>query len=259
MLSIALNADHTPPSESRGPITVGWIKDIPRAGLLYAAPERVQVRPPNRGHAKSAARCPAVIQMESRYFQIACPFDLHIGFGRDEQGRPHLINRAGSASPIRSNKINEILSLVAESEWRFPDRPTIQMKMPYVFLADEPVYITQLDAFGHYRRDPLPGTIFGGRFPIHVWPRPLMWAMEWHDTTKDLILKRGEPLFYLQFEGFDPMRPVALVEAERTPELDTYLNELSGVVNYVDKTFALFKEAERIRPARLVAPKDRTR
>lgn len=77
------------------------------------------------------------------------------------------------------------------SEWRFADRPTIQMRPPYVFLAEEPVYITQLDAFGHYRPTPLPRTIFGGRFPIHAWPRPLMWAMECHDTSQDLVLTQG--------------------------------------------------------------------
>ena len=30
-----------------------------------------------------------------------------------------------------------------------------------------------------------------------------MWAFEWHDTTKDLILRRGEPLFTVRFEGPD--------------------------------------------------------
>ena len=80
-------------------------------------------------------------------------------------------------------------------------------------------YLTQLDAFGHYRKNPLPGTIFGGRFPIHIWPRPLMWAFEWHEPQKDIILKRGEPLFYCQFEAEGPDRPVQMVEAERTPEL----------------------------------------
>lgn len=99
------------------------------------------------------------------------------------------------------------------------------------------VYITQLDAFGHYRKYPLPGTIFGGRFPIHIWPRPLMWAFEWHDTTKDLILKRGEPLFYCQFDGFDPIRTVKLIQAEKTPDLLQYMEQISGVVNYVNQTF----------------------
>ena len=71
----------------------------------------------------------------------------------------------------------------------------------------------------HYRQNPLPGTIFGGRFPIHIWPRPLMWAFEWHDTNVDMILNRGEPLFYCMFEAFDPSRSIKLHKAEKTAEL----------------------------------------
>lgn len=238
-----------------GPITVGWFLASDKGAVMYDAPERLIQRPPNRGHAKSAARCPAVVQMESRYFVVRCPFDLHLGFGRDDKGKAHLVNRAGAASPIRSNKLNEVLTLVAEHEWRFPDRPTVQLSLPYCFVADEPVYVTQVGTFAHYRADPLPGTIFGGRFPIDIWPRPIMWAFEWHDTTKDIVLRRGEPLFYVQFEGDGADRPIQLVETVRTPELAEYLEKISGVVNYVGQTFSLFKAAEAIRPPRLVVPK----
>ena len=78
-----------------------------------------------------------------------------------------------------------------------------------------------------------------------------MWAFEWHDTSRDIVLRRGEPLFYVQFEAEGPERAVQLVEAERTPELAAYLEKLSGVVNYVNQTFSLFKAAEAVRPARL--------
>jgi hypothetical protein len=131
------------------------------------------------------------------------------------------------------------------------------MALPYCFIADEPVWLTQLGCFAHYRADPLPGTIFGGRFPVHIWPRPLMWAFEWHDIEKDIVLRRGEPLFYVQFEATGPDRAVQLVEAERTPELSAYLEKLSGVVNYVSQTFSLFKAAEEARPARLLTPRVR--
>jgi hypothetical protein len=40
-----------------------------------------------------------------------------------------------------------------------------------------------------------------------------MWAFEWHDTSKDLILKRGEPLFYCQFDSFVPSRTIKLIQA----------------------------------------------
>lgn len=260
MLSINLSVD-TPPSHThKGPTQVGWFVDEPKGSLLYAPPKRVSIRPPNKDHPKSAARCPAVLQMETRYFQVPCPFDMRIGFERDPKtNKPHLVNRLGANSPVRANKLADLIVLVNENEWRFPDRPTVQMKLPYMFISDEPCWMTQLDAFMHYRPAPLPGTIFGGRMPIHVWPRPLMWGFEWHDTTKDLILKRGEPLFYVQFETQTPDRPVVLIEAEKTPELESYIDAISGVVNYVNQTFSLFSQAEEIRPQSLLKKKDKGR
>ena len=198
-----------------------------------------------------------MIQLESRYFVVKCPYDLHIGFKRDDKGKAVLVNRAGAASPIRGNKLNEVLALVNEAEWRFPDRPTVQLVLPYCFIADEMVYLSEVGAFADYRRDPLPGTIFGGRFPMNLWPRPLMWAFEWHQPEKDLILKRGEPLFYVQFEALDPSRPVQLVEAARTAELTADLEKIGGVVNYVNQTFGLFKAAEALRPKKLLVAKVR--
>jgi hypothetical protein len=256
-MQINLTLDRPDDEPKNGPVTVGWFLTSDKGAVLYDAPERLSFRQMNRAHAKSASRCPAVIQMESRYFVVKCPYDMAIGFTRDDKGKGVLVNRAGAASPVRSSKLNNILTLVNEAEWRFPDRPTIQLSLPYCFIADETVYMTQLGTFAHYRREPLPGTIFGGRFPVNVWPRPLMWAFEWHEPDRDLILRRGEPLFYVQFEAEGPDRPVQVVEAERTPELLAYLEQLSGVVNYVNQTFGLFKAAEAVRPPRLLVPKAR--
>lgn len=234
-----------------GPLQVGWFLTEDQGSLLFEPPYRLRSVAQN-AHAKSASRCPAVLQLESRYFVINCPYDLHLKFTRDAQGKPTLVNVLGERSPVRQNKLGQILTLVQEKEWRTPNVPILQLKLPYCFIADEVAYITQLDAFSHYRKKPLPGTIFGGRFPIHIWPRPLMWAFEWHDTTQDLILKRGEPLFYCQFDGFDPSRSTKLVQAQKTPELMHYMEQLSGVVNYVNQTFSLFKEAEKVRPKSLL-------
>lgn len=256
-MQITITYDRPEEGPRSGPVVVGWFRDSDKGGVLFDPPERLASRNVSRTHAKSASRCPAVIQMESRYFVVKCPYDLHIGFTRDEKGRPALVNRAGTASAVRASKLSDLLTLVNEVEWRYPDRPTIQLKLPYVFIADEPVYITQLGAFAHYRRDPLPGTIFGGRFPINLWPRPLMWAFEWHEPERDIILRRGEPLFYCQFEAEGPDRPIQLVEAEKTPELMAFVEHISGAVNYVNQTFSLFKAAEAARPARLVVPRSR--
>ncbi|NBQ51788.1 MAG: hypothetical protein EBY40_13870, partial [Marivivens sp.] len=195
-----------------------------------------------------------VINMESRYFVFRAPFDLHLQFVRDKDGKAGLRNLNGDLSPVRANKISQHLHVTSENEWRHPNVPTIQLSLPYVLVADEPVYVTQLAPFMHYQKDPWPGTIFGGRFPINVWPRPLMWAFEWHDTSKPLKINRGDPLFYVMFEAATPDRSVALVETELTKELADYVDFVSGAVNFVNQTFSLFERAEEVRPDTLIKP-----
>ena len=190
-------------------------------------------------------------------FEIACPVDLSLEFVRDDCGRPAVVDRRGAAAPMRADRLDELIVWTEESEWRHPERPTLQLMLPYVFLADEPVYMAQLPPICHYRPEGLPGLMLGGRFPIHVWPRPLMWAFEWHDTTRPLELRRGEPLCYVQFETLPQHRPVQLVEATRTADLEEYLEMIAGAVNYVGQTFSLFKAAEARRPARLLVPRER--
>ena len=51
-------------------------------------------------------------------------------------------------------------------------------------------------------------------------------------------------------------RPVQLIEAARTPELNAYLKHISGAVDFVNRSFSLFKTAEARRPKTLVVPKD---
>lgn len=237
-----------------GPVTVGWLLKEQKGSIVYFPPERVRSTDLNRRHAKSASRCPAVINLESRYFLVRCPFDIHIGFTRDEKGKAVLRNLAGEASAIRASKLGEKLTLANEVEWRHPDTPTLQLILPYVFISDEPVYMSQVAPFMHYTSDPLPGTIFGGRYPINVWPRTLMWAFEWREPSKPIRISRGDPLFYVTFETFPQDRPVALVETEVTKELVDYLNLIAGAVNYVDQTFSLFEAAEARRPPELLKP-----
>jgi hypothetical protein len=240
--------------ERRGTVRIGWLLTENKGGVLYDDPERVRSADMNREHAKSASRCPAVLNLESRYFLIRCPFSLHIAFERDEKGQPRLRNKLGAQSPVRGNKLSQLVTLVAEPEWRYKDRPTIQIKTPYLFIADEPVYLNQVPPFMHYLPTPWPGTLFGGRFPIHVWPRPLMWAFEWHDLSKDLVLRRGDPWFYAGFETLPGDRPISMVQAQMTPELEAYTEQISGAVNYVGQTFSLFKTAEKRRPKTLIKP-----
>ena len=236
---------------------VGWIIDTEKAGFIWAEPTRVRTEESDQTHAKSLRVCPAMLDHEARLFEVACPIDLRVKLAKDDKGQLTLVNMAGDQSTVRSKHLGQMLVLVPQKEWRKKDRPVIQIITPYLFLADEPIYMTQLPAFNHYQPNPLPGVLVGGRFPIDVWPRHLMWAMEWHDTSRELVLKRGEPWFYVRFEAHDPSRPIKLVEAEMTPALSEYIKGVSSVTNYVNRTFSLFKTARERRPKTLLTRKMR--
>jgi hypothetical protein len=240
-----------------GPVTVGWLLAEKGAGVLFGPPRRLKGGTAQRRHAKGASSCPAVRGLESRLFEVPCPFDMTLEYTTSEFGTPAVKDALGPMSSVRPAVIDDLIIVSPEIEWRHPERPILQMRLPYVFVSDDPVHLSQMPPFQHYPADPWPGIGIVGRYPIDIWPRTLSWAFEWHDTDKPLILRRGDPLFYVLFETSPQNRSVQLVEAEPTPELMEYLHQIAGVVNYVNQTFSLFKAAEALRPSRLVKPSER--
>lgn len=234
---------------------VGWILDTDSAQLIWPEPRRVKTQKPERVHAKSLARCPAVLDSDSRLFEITCPFDLELGFRRDQNGKPVLVNLLGDQSPVRASKLGQLVSITSETEWAHPDRPVIQIITPYLLVTDEPIYVNQLPPFNHWRAKPLPGVMVSGRFPADIWPRHLMWAFEWYDIKQPISLRRGEPWWYLRFDHFDPSRAIRMIPAQMTADLQEYLKGIKGVTNYVNHTYQLFKIARERRPAVLLSPK----
>jgi len=237
---------------SSEPVVVGWLIDAPSASLIYDDPRRVRTESSGKQHVKSAARCPAVIDMESRYFMIACPYDLHLRVEKDDSGKWRLRNVAGQNGTARHAQLAKHLHFVTQAEWRHPERPMLQVTAPYRFISDDPVYLTQCGPFMHYSSHAWPGVVFGGRFATHIWPRALQWAFEWFDTSKDLVIKRGDPWFYVMLESLNPARQVRLVKAAMTPGLKEYLQGIDGVTNYVNQTFSLYGRAVERRPQRLL-------
>lgn len=238
-------------------VEVGWLLDTEKASFIWAEPRRVRRNDPPPTHAKSVNYCPSVLDGEARMFEVSCPIDVRLRFRRDDKGQPVLANADGDRSSIRTKNLNQMVALLGQREWRHPDRPVIQIITPYVFVSDEPVFMTQMPPFSHYRPEPWPGTMIGGRLPIHIWPRQMMWAFEWYDTTRELVLKRGEPWFYVRFETHDPSRPVRMFETERTPELDEHMKGMRAVAGFIDQTYSLLKVARERRPATLLKRKVR--
>lgn len=236
-------------------VDVGYIIDAEKAGFIWEAPRAQQRQAATTSHAKSVTYCPAVIDYEARLFEVVAPIDVQLRIRLDEQGKPQLINALGDRSQIRSKHLGQMVAVMPRKEWRHPDRPVIQFITPYIFVADDVCWMNQMPPFNSYTGRHWPGLMIGGRLPIHIWPRPMMWAFEWHDMSKDLVLRRGEPWFYMRFETDDPRRPVRMVEAVKDQRLVDYMKGLNSVTNYVGRTFSLFSVAEKRRPPRLLTRK----
>jgi hypothetical protein len=242
------------PTGSRG-YTVGWLLQAERTSMIWDAPERFRGDASKNPVAKSVAQCPAVLDFDRRFFVINSPIDLHLRLTA-ENGELGITNLLYDKSPIRPEALAQMVVFQPQTEWRHPNRPVLQLMTSYIFVSDDPVYVNQYPPFLHYMPNTRPGVQINGRFPIDIWPRALQWAFEWHDMSKELILKRGEPLFYVYFEGPDPSASVRLIEAKRTPELMSHIDSITGVTEYVSQTYSLFKNARERRPERLLYPKD---
>jgi hypothetical protein len=243
----------------RRTLEIGWVVDWAKGGLIFEAPRPYVRKAPAPPSAKAVGYCPAVLDHEARFFEIPCPLDMHMRLGKDERGQLRLEYVTSPASSVGAKYLAPLVTLNGPNQWREPGRPVLQIAAPYRFVSDEPAWLMQMPPIFHHRREALPGVMIGGRFPTHVWPRILMWAFEWHDPSADLILRRGEPWFYVRFETGDPTRPVRLIEAAMTDDLRRYCDGMDGVVNYVNRTFSLFPTAARRRPPRLLMPAPRTK
>lgn len=241
-----------------GAAEVGWLIDAPAATFVYGAPEALSIPGDTEGSAKSVRQCPAVLAHRAGLFQVTCPIDLHLRLRNLRTSKPLLVNAAGNQSTVAAKVLDQMVTLMPRDRWLDAERPVLQIGAPWRFVTDDEVWLSQLPPFYHYRKEPLPGLLIGGRFPIRLWPRSLMWAFEWHEPERDLVLRRGEPWFYVAFETRQPHRRVRLVEARMTDELREYCNGLDGVASYVGQTFGLLKTAAERRPTQLLHRKARS-
>jgi hypothetical protein len=243
--------DKQPPAQAGDPdkpIEIGWLVDENQPSLLFGAPQPLDA---SRVAGKGETGSPVQV------FSVACPYDLHISLATDASGKLGLRDVTPGRGPQTHRILSGQVTLMGKERWRDPKRPLLQFGAPWRFVTDEVVTMTQLPAFAHYRTPPWPGVMIGGRFPIHVWPRSLMWAFDWWDSEKPLVMKRGEPWFYLRFESEDPSRPVRLVEAEATPALTDYCAAIDQTGAYVRDERELFAAASARRPASLLTKKER--
>ena len=244
----------TPETPSKKPVTIGWLIDAPKAGFIYSEPKPVKAFRTAPLSARAVQACPAVNEIERRCFEVTFPFDLRLRHAFEDGN--HELYSVPEGTRVDEDLVPYHVFLMKPEHWREADKPVIQIRAPYVFVADERVYVNQFPPFMASTPAKWPGTMTAGRFPIDIWPRVLSWGFEWNDTASDLILKRGDPWFYVFFETENPDQRIRLVQAENTDALKEYRKGLADVVQHTSNTFSLFDTAKGRRPKTLLKERD---
>jgi hypothetical protein len=188
------------------------------------------------------------------YFAIKSPFSLRLRFKKNDDVVS--IVPIYPYTTINESKLGELLKLEPRDLWRSDDIPLLQIPSPYFFVADEPIDIEQCQPI-FADTTSLNWRIIAGRFDIYGWQRPLNWAIEWDTKCGDLIIKMGEPLYYVRF--YDASGKVItnldLIRIPLTEELRARLNSSAGVTSYQRGTAALIKKASEERSDSLLQKK----
>lgn len=236
-------------------IEIGYVYHWNKSSMIMIPPEplawsaKPETVPKNT---KNVMRCPAVIDLFRQHFVIKAPYDINIKMtvdGKLESPVP------GDFATIVPEAMREVTLFDGPHVWRYPDKPVCQLETGISFLSDTPdVHLVLSSPFMHYTDWPV--LMFPGQFNIYNWPcRHLKFAFEWHKRETPLVIKRGDPWFYVSFLSKDPEAKYTLVEAERTEKLDKWSKSIEGVTRFIQDTRALMLMAKYRRPRKLIEPK----
>ncbi|SFL55824.1 hypothetical protein SAMN04488004_1283 [Loktanella salsilacus] len=237
------------------PLKVGWIVDAPFGDFAFSEPSSLFRTRDKAASERAVQACPAVNDLEQRLFVVAAPFSFSLSVTKVGEDFDLYVESENTRAD--ADLLTRYLSFMPQNLWRSPDRPVLQVLLPYVFICDEMCYLTQTPPYLDSVFNDWPGTIIAGRFPITNWPRILNWAFEWHDIARPITIKRGQPLCYFSFEGTDPSRRVKLIEAKATDELRAFRKGIEGMPKFTSGTFKVMDEASKRRPKTLLLEADR--
>ncbi|MEL6480422.1 MAG: hypothetical protein AAFQ75_03140 [Pseudomonadota bacterium] len=207
--------------------------------------------------ARAIQNCPAVNNLERQLIELPSPINLRLKLRLRGPGQVELkVKEKGSfAEPHR---LERMLSLAPPATWPHPQRPLVQLRLPYFFVTDEASMASLLPPFFSASMRRWPGLMQAERWPLAIWPQDLVWTLEWQDPEAALQLRQGEPIAFLHLEFNRPEKRPELTEAALTPALAEYRAGMDQVEAITDRIEEIWDAAGTRRPARLLTPLDET-
>ncbi len=230
------------------PVNIGWFLLEEESSHAFFDPVPLKSFRSGALSPKAVQACPAVNDFEARAWVIRSPYSIDLRL--EQHGSKVRIKMNPAKTSLSKAELGKVLTVNDRQDWRAPDKPVLQIKIPYLFLSDDTVYLTQIPQTIKPHTDH--GVLICGRFPIRSWIRPLSFAMEFTRLPAGLFIRRGDPLCFVLFETKDPSASLAVGRAKRTDELMSFTRSCLGVTSKIRNTFSAIETAETRRPKRLL-------
>jgi len=215
-------------------IKIGWCFDRDEGVAIYKPPISISKLITERKNKMGAgvSHCPGALDFNSRTFTILSPYTFRIRAQKDINQLnffPVYPDTEASEAVIK----NEI-SFQPRKLWRDERYPILQLSLPYVFFANESVYINQLEPNRFIGKKNW--SLIQGRFDIASWQRPINWGIEWTNTDEDIFIKKGDPLCQVLFETLSPESSFSLIQVERNEKLQRAIKRTLGIASKMRNT-----------------------
>jgi hypothetical protein len=159
-------------------------------------------------------KCPAFINSLKNMYVIRSPIDVQVTINKLENWADVTIpNNAPPSILVPRFKEDDV------KNGRYCASLNIT---PLVFFSEKNVEMQMLPAFFE---EPSQLRVICGKFNIGKWKRPLEYAFELKNPVHTINIKRGDPLFYLQFiTENDELVKLKRVEETEKDKLECYEN-----------------------------------
>lgn len=177
-------------------LNIGWCIASDRFSVAFDAP--TPLIPPKDPSLKKKGflSCPAVRQFPDNIFQVTSPFSLKLRVVDSDNG-PTIVPVYPFTS-LTEDMVKNLVQVEPQDTWSKNNCAVIQIPSPFVFVADEVVFMEQSSPDLSVQSR-LNWRVIPGRFDIYSWQRPLNWAFEWDFSTGDFEIRAGEPQYNVRF------------------------------------------------------------
>lgn len=184
-------------------------------------------------------KCPAFLDYYKNTYLIKAPIDLTFKI-------------SGSHIDCQNLYPQDYLEKIFTNRYQ-PENlySTVSLSWYYMFYSDKSVMIEVIPPVWHKNKLQNNINVIGATFDISQWYRPLEFAFEIIDDTQPIVIKRGDPLYYVKFNTLDKVKLDKQESTKKIEELIIMCTQLKDYIpnNSMRKNYSLMhKLIDKFKP-----------